>query len=152
MEWSPELSVGFEELNVQHKELLRLLAEVDARFAAVDARGAAIALGALVGAAIRHFAAEEALMERWQYPDRAAHKRAHELFLEDVRALEREEAEDGLTQDVVDWAQGRLPEWISFHMLTNDAPLGRFLALRAARAPSQGQDQVPGRALKPSES
>jgi len=145
MEWSAELSVGFDEVDAQHREFIRLLEEVDARIEAVDERGAAAGLRALVSAVIRHFAAEEAMMERWQYPDRQAHKRSHDLFLQDVLALEREEAEVGLTQEVVDWARGRLPEWISFHMLTNDAPLGRFLASRATGAPAeaQGQGQKP---------
>ena len=130
MEWSAELSVGFDDIDGQHRELIRLLADLDARIESKDARGAADALGALTGAVIRHFAAEEAWMERWQYPERSAHKRAHDLFVQDVLALEHEVAEEGLSQDVVDWARGRLTEWISFHMLTNDAPLGRYLAAR----------------------
>jgi hemerythrin len=143
MEWSAELSAGFGELDAQHRELIRLLGEVDARIEAVDERGAAAALGSLASAVVRHFAAEEAMMERWQYPDRQAHKRSHDLFLQDVLALEREEAEVGLTQEVVDWARSRLPEWISFHMLTNDAPLGRFLAARGLQAPAEAQAQKP---------
>lgn len=143
MEWSAELSVGFGEIDDQHREIVRLLAELDSHIEARDARGAAAALGALASAVIRHFSAEEAMMERWQYPDRQAHKRAHDLFLQDVLALEREEAEDGLTQDVVDWAGGRLPEWISFHMLTNDAPLGRFLAARGMRTPPLAEERKP---------
>ncbi len=143
VEWSPELSVGYGEIDDQHREIVRLLADVDARIEAADARGVAAAIGTLASAVIRHFAAEEALMERWQYADRAAHKRAHDLFLQDVLALEREETEDGLTQEIVDWARGRLPEWISFHMLTNDAPLARFLAGRGSRAETQLQAQKP---------
>ncbi len=143
IEWSAELSVGFDDIDGQHREVVRLLADLDARIESKDARGAASALGALASAVIRHFAAEETMMERWQYPDRSAHKRVHDLFLQDVLALEREEAEDGLTQDVVDWARGRLPEWISFHMLTNDAPLGRFLGARYRGAPVRPPVQKP---------
>jgi hemerythrin len=131
--WSAELSVGSEQLDQHHQEIIRHVVEVQERVEAADDAGAARALSSLAESVVRHFAAEEELMDRWLYPERAAHKGAHLLFVQDLLALVQEQAEAGLTEDVVEWARGRMPEWITFHIQINDAPLGRYLAGRQAR-------------------
>lgn len=140
--WSPELSVGCGELDDQHREIIRTIGEVQDRIGAADSSGAGAALGVLLEAVLRHFSAEESLMERWSYPERTAHKRSHDLFLHDLMALVQEHREDGLTAEVAEWAQGRLPEWFTFHIQANDSPLGRFLASRhgVGRSPRQRSD------------
>ncbi len=128
--WSPELSVGWGDLDDQHREIVRAIGQVQDRIGASDSGGAGTALGVLLDAVLRHFSAEEALMERWSYPERTAHKRSHDLFLHDLMALVQEHREDGITPEIAEWAQGRVPEWFTFHIQTNDTPLGRFLASR----------------------
>ena len=34
----------------------------------------------------------------------------------------------GLSERVNDWVRGRMAEWITFHIRTNDLPLGQYLA------------------------
>jgi len=128
--WSPELSVGWGDLDDQHREIIRAIGEVQDRIGGADSAGAGAALAVLLDAVVRHFSAEEALMERWRYPERNAHKRSHDLFLHDLMALVQEHGEDGLTPEIADWALGRVPEWFTFHIRANDTPLGRFLASR----------------------
>jgi hemerythrin-like metal-binding protein len=137
--WGTELSVGWVGIDEEHRQVLRRLAEVEERIEAGDSPGTGAALSALADAVLRHFVAEEELMDRWLYPERAAHKGAHDLFIQDLLALVQEQAEAGLTDDVVEWARGRMPEWLSFHIETNDAPLGRYLAARQGR-PRQGPE------------
>lgn len=143
--WSAEFSVGWGDLDEQHREIIHALAVVEERIGASDSVGTGAALGGLVDRVVRHFAAEEGLMDRWRYPERAAHKRAHDLFLHDLMALVQEHREDGLTQDVAEWAQARVPDWFTFHIQANDTPLGRYLALRVSGSRERPADEKPPR-------
>lgn len=91
-------------------------------------------LDEFIEGAVRHCAAEEELTERSQYPDRAAHKNAHKLFVRDRGALARELADSGLSAAVDEWTVIRIPEWLAFHIQTNDAALVRHL-LRGSTGP-----------------
>ena len=87
-------------------------------------------------------AAEQALLMATlaAYPDRVAHRTAHDLFLQDLAVSAQEIRASGITPRVLDWACGRLPQWLRFHIETNDRPLARHLervALRRGEAPSQ---------------
>ncbi len=136
-----DLSVGHPEIDAQHRTMLRLVADVHRCIAAEDAAAARQALAALWDETVAHFATEEALMEESAYPERNPHRTAHQLFLEDLKALIREIDQQGITEEVGAWALQRVPEWITFHVETNDAPLGRYLARRsAARLLSGGND------------
>ncbi|HEU4382624.1 MAG TPA: hemerythrin domain-containing protein [Anaeromyxobacteraceae bacterium] len=126
--WGPELHVGWDEIDSQHKEIMVRVADLHDRVEQGDEFGAQVALGALSDIVVLHFATEQDLMERSGYPERSAHRGAHELFLQDLQALAAELDEEGITDDVNDWVRVRMTEWISFHIRTNDLPLGRHLA------------------------
>jgi hemerythrin len=143
-----ELIVGHEEMDAQHRGLVRLLAELERAAGAEDAAAFSTALGRLWDETVGHFATEDALMETCGYPERVPHRTAHHLFLEDVRALLREFEGQGLTEDVASWAVQRLPAWLSFHIETNDAPLARFMLRKQARqmlAAAHGEESPPAR-------
>ena len=132
--WGPELSVGWEEIDAQHREILVRVGDLHDRVEQGDEFAAQAALDALTDTVVLHFATEQDLMDRSRYPDEAAHRRAHELFLQDLRGLSGELDELGLSQRVVDWVRARMTEWITFHIQTNDLPLGRHLARLRQRA------------------
>ncbi len=126
--WGLELHVGWEEIDSQHKEILVRLGDLHDRVEKGDELGAQAALSALSDTMVLHFATEQDLMERSSYPDRAGHASAHDLFLQDLRALSVELEEQGLTPRVGDWVRNRMTEWLTFHIKANDLPLGRHLA------------------------
>jgi hemerythrin len=128
-----ELLVGHEDLDADHEVLVRGFNDVERAVRAGDSARAGAALARTWDDVVAHFASEEAMMDALQYPERVAHRAAHHLFLEDLRALVREHAATGLGEDVAAWAVQRLPEWLAFHIQTNDAPLARFAARIAAR-------------------
>lgn len=134
---STERGIGQGLLDVQHGAIDDSLRELDARAAAGDAAGAGRVLERLWDEVVSHFATEEQLMELHAYPERNAHRSAHQLFLEDLRQLAAELAARGCVEEVVSWARQRLPQWVTFHVETNDHPLVRFLARKASggRAP-----------------
>ena len=131
--WGPDLIVGHQGVDQQHHALVHGIQGMQAKVAAGDSDAFGEALSSLADAFVRHFADEEALMEASRYPDRPAHKGAHDLFLHDVMRMANAAATRGLAADVVAWVQGRLPEWFAFHVRTNDAPLARYLAQWAMR-------------------
>jgi hemerythrin len=128
-----DLLVGHDEIDAQHETLVRRFGDVRQAVGAADSAALGAALARLWDATVGHFATEDALMEELAYPERAAHRAAHQLFLEDLKALLREREGHGVSEEVSSWSLHRLPEWLTFHIQTNDAPLARFIARKNAR-------------------
>ena len=83
MLWDNALDIGVASMNDEHREILDVMNKIyDAR--AQGRQGAAIdVLVAKLGAVCaRHFADEEALMERIGYPGLGSHKHLHAQLLE----------------------------------------------------------------------
>ena len=129
---TPDLTVGHALLDAHHEAMLACISELGRCVEAQDIAGTESALAALWDETVGHFATEDALMEEHGYPESSAHRRAHHLFLQDLRELVREAREHGVTPEVAAWAQERLPDWVKFHVEANDAPLALFIARRTA--------------------
>lgn len=86
--WTPELSVGIDEIDSQHKELVDVLNQLHVAIMERHAtprhaaRDAAEILNRLVDYTRIQFAVEEALMRLLEYPDYEAHKAQHEELVE----------------------------------------------------------------------
>lgn len=127
VDFAPCPSTGWPEIDAQHADLVGRVAELKSCLSARDLAGASAVLTGLIEATVYHCATEDDLMERSLYPERAAHRMAHDFFIQDLYALSGELADCGLSAVVVDWAGVRVPEWLAFHIETNDAPLVRHL-------------------------
>jgi hemerythrin-like metal-binding protein len=127
-----DLRIGHGMLDAHHDAMLARIAELASHVQEEDAAGAAVALAALWDETVSHFAAEDVMMEEHLYPERAAHRSAHHLFLEDLRELMRLVAEVGISAEVGEWALQRLPDWVKFHIQANDAPLAQYALRRTA--------------------
>ncbi len=119
--------LGTPALDAPHADLLRQAGELAAAARDRDDRRAMRLAEALVEATALHFAFENELMERTAYPDRAPHRSAHDLFLQDLSLMAEEIGEAGITPQVLDWATGRLPQWLRYHIDKNDRPLARHV-------------------------
>ncbi|MGA8890951.1 MAG: hemerythrin family protein [Anaeromyxobacteraceae bacterium] len=115
------------DLDAPHADLLARAAELAEAVRARQDRKAATLVDGLLTAAAQHFATEEELMDRTAYPDRVAHRTSHDLFLQDLHGSVREVAVHGVSPRVIEWATGRLQEWLRFHMEQNDRPLAAHL-------------------------
>ena len=127
-----DLRIGHGMLDAHHEGMLARIAELARNVDAADAAGAAGTLAAFWEETVSHFATEDAMMEEHAYPERAAHRSSHHLFLEDLKALMRDVSEHGVSPEVAEWAQQRLPGWVKFHIQANDAPLAQFVLRRTA--------------------
>jgi hemerythrin-like metal-binding protein len=79
IEWSSQYSVGVEMFDDEHKKLIAIINGLHDSFEhGVDRSIAEHALEELVDYTVQHFGHEEEYFEVWNYPDKAAHRIAHE--------------------------------------------------------------------------
>ena len=129
MPWSNEFSVGIQDIDEQHRWLLDCTNELYDQLAVSEPDHARIAslLEGLVDYTVNHFIAEEELLQRFGYPDLAAHKVQHDAFTAQVMALlHRHEAGDVSGVEALDM----LVSWLLGHIMTVDTEYAGFLRER----------------------
>ena len=116
IEWEQDFSVGMAEIDNQHKELLRLLSEVEASIAANKGWSSTHYCILTLQQFIRfHFEFEEALMRLYAFPDYEQHAEEHRQL--SIKAdtiahhsLSVEENDKNIMQFIVD-AQIKVPSF-----------------------------------------
>jgi hemerythrin len=129
--WTPDLSIGVNEIDEQHKEMIARVNELQT--AVREGRGEA-ELGRIIDFAAEyvyfHFNAEEEVMKSSGYPAYDAHKTIHDSFVQDlVRIMKDFEASKNDGELVIRVAKG-LDKWIRDHIKQVDQELGVFLKAR----------------------
>jgi hemerythrin len=85
IEWTPDLKVGVEKVDEQHKKLFQL---IDDFYANIQSKSPMERMEGLISAmkeySVFHFSEEEALMLKAGYADYAVHKRQHDAFIAKV--------------------------------------------------------------------
>ncbi len=82
--WDDSLQTGFEEVDLQHKKLIKIIDDV---YTSVQSPSGEYALQMsknlkrLTDYTSYHFSEEENFMEKYGYPDFAVHKQAHDAFI-----------------------------------------------------------------------
>ncbi|MCP5459653.1 MAG: hemerythrin family protein [Gammaproteobacteria bacterium] len=85
VDWSDELSVGIQEIDEQHKELLNILNELNEGLHGVKRKEVRLnVLNKLVEYTKVHFAVEESLMRILDYPDYEEHKAEHDRLIVEI--------------------------------------------------------------------
>lgn len=143
MRMPPELTLGFEEIDAQHRGILEAMERAAGAARAGDLAGTRAAVAALGDVIMAHFSAEEGFMAESLFPDRGRHKAAHDLFMQDFAQLGRELG-NGLSDLVVQWVATRVPEWVKFHIRVNDSALATYLSSKRYRPAAR-----PARSAKP---
>ena len=75
----------------------------------------------------KHFANEEHLMQKYDFPSYDMHKTAHDMFLLDLEYAMRPWKESGDMKKIINFIF-KTPEWIVLHVNTVDAPTANYLA------------------------
>ena len=124
LQWREEFSVGVEEVDHEHRELIELIRALQLKLHEGADTGEVIdILGEIYAQISAHFALEEKMMRESHYAAYADHKEDHETLLDDLRDIMDEVEDDGvldeprLTDD--------LDRWFSDHFKTHDAKLHR---------------------------
>jgi len=133
-DWSDALLTGVAEIDKQHRILVGMLVEAQAKLTD-DTSGRLLEhiIRDLLAYAIYHFDTEQQLMREYGYgtaePGQAAlHLAQHRLFSEQVVAL-RADARTG-EHGVRDALLRFLKDWLTDHILTTDKRLGQFILSR----------------------
>lgn len=133
MQWSPSLSVGIAEIDAQHKELFGQIQLLHAALSAGRAADQVAPMFDFLETYVReHFAAEEAEMDRMNYPQRRSHKASHAEFIAELQRLRAELDQVGPGPEMAVRLQRRLRDWLVGHIGIMDREFGQFVGRRPA--------------------
>jgi hemerythrin len=118
--WTPDLSVGVNSLDTDHKVLINLINLLDDAIRAGEASTTiSRVLDSLLDYTDYHFAREEALMRAANYPDIDSHVRCHgtlRVQVDDIRNRYRRNPESIHGREVLSF----LKNWLTAHIMGRD--------------------------------
>ena len=124
LQWRDEFSVGIDEVDYEHRELIELIGKLQNEMSAGgDTERILEALGEIYAQISAHFALEEKAMRTMNYIADADHKEDHETLLDDLRDIMDAVEDDGIIEEAQ--LTHDLDRWFSDHFKTHDAKLHR---------------------------
>ena len=130
-QWKEDYLVGQPEIDTQHKKLFQLADQLHAAMTAGKGKDVLLkTLGDLIDYTKRHFAAEEKLMQKANYPEYPAHKVFHDKLTAQVVQFQTEFAA-GKSSVTIQLLQF-LKDWLQHHIGETDRKIAVFLSQRAA--------------------
>lgn len=129
IDWKPEFSVGLDDVDQEHQELIALINELyeSLKREGVTKDHTTEVLGEIHAKIAAHFALEEYIMQQARYARFAAHKADHDQLLGDiVDIMERFEADAYFNYE--DVLSEHLRGWFTVHFRTHDARLHGFFS------------------------
>jgi hemerythrin len=127
-EWTPDMSFGIGEIDVQHRKMVRKINEIsEAIDKSLSHEEIIEAIKYFEAYSEEHFRTEEGYMTMYKYPDYPEHKKTHEMIMKDTAEI-RERFSDGKADAREVYAESRkIAEWFVNHMKTTDTRLAGFL-------------------------
>ena len=125
--WTPDLSVGVDHIDEQHKiwfEKANELFEAGKEGRAKEYINTMIDF--LDEYSKKHFKDEEAYMEKIGYPELDAQKRAHASFVERLAKLKKDYNESGGNITIIINANKMVLDWLINHIRTMDKKIGEY--------------------------
>jgi hemerythrin len=130
--WNNTLSVGIKQIDEQHQLIVKLINNLNE--AMKDGKGKDVLGRILKGLAdytISHFKVEEDYFDRFSYPDRLAHKKAHSEFVTKVDNFKKslENGQLALSVQVMTF----LSDWLFQHIQGVDRKYSNFFAAQGLK-------------------
>jgi hemerythrin len=126
--WTPDLSVGVERIDDQHKIWFEKANEL---FKAGKERRANDYINTMIDFldeyTKKHFKDEEVYMEKIGYPELNAQKKAHASFIKNLAKLKSDYNESGGNVLVIINANKMVLDWLSNHIKTMDKKIGEYV-------------------------
>lgn len=145
--WKEELSVGIEEIDIQHKSIIKMVNELEEFIQTKDINGIKHVLDEAVSYVAAHFTVEETLMSIFNYTDFTEHKEQHKKFADtvvrkkrridtfsDARGPEAEKIALEIAQELHDM----LSKWLVSHILKTDKDYSSFFLKIKEKASNKG--------------
>ncbi|MDP1609824.1 MAG: bacteriohemerythrin [Sulfuritalea sp.] len=124
--WSKILSVGFEEIDEDHRKLIGIFNELNRAVTVGESpEYLATTLEELINCTVWHFSHEERLMFKHRYDQTEEHRAEHRELIEAAHELQEQLLQAG--QHVAEEQIVILERWLTGHILTTDQRLGAFL-------------------------
>jgi len=126
-EWTDELSVGFDEIDDDHRQLLDILNEFQKKIdAGSDSAEIQATFTRLVEYAVWHFAHEETIMRDSGYPGTEKHCLQHRELTDNANDLyaSHMKGDESILEIVIPFVRN----WLTNHIMLEDKQLGRYLA------------------------
>jgi hemerythrin len=126
LNWSDEYSVRIKEIDKEHIKLVELINMLhDGMKAGKGKEVMGKILSELVNYTASHFAHEEKLFDKYQYPDTLVHKKQHKDLVTKVLAYKKDydKGEYLITMDIMNF----LKDWLVKHIAGSDKRYTEFL-------------------------
>jgi len=125
--WGAAYDTGFNVIDCEHRALAEALNRLhQAQQDGADGATISRHLGEIAQHISIHFAHEEQIMSRLNYPRREAHWREHIELLTDMADV-MDEYDDGAYANSPDALEHYLKFWLLSHIMTEDVKLAAFL-------------------------
>ncbi|MDR0877915.1 MAG: hemerythrin family protein [Treponema sp.] len=127
-QWDSSLETGYEKVDNQHKQLIAALNNIIE--ASTSGKGEAEifkTLDFLTGYTIMHFADEEKLQVKYDYPDYLIHKRIHDDFKVTVGELTARLRNEGPSEELVGVVTSAVGSWLLNHIKGDDFRMAAFV-------------------------
>lgn len=126
--WTPDLAVGVEVIDAQHKELFSAVnALVEAIKDGRERDEVAKLMDFLEEYVANHFGIEEIYMRRYTYFGYPAHKAEHTAFINDFYDMREKMAREGVTPGLTENLRRRVVDWLVHHIGHVDKGLGAYI-------------------------
>ena len=128
MEWTENLSVGVEQIDNQHRELIDRINRFYLSMKKGDKKEEILKMLRFMDEYVKiHFADEEKLQIKYNYPGYQAQRAAHQKFIKDIADIEKDIRENGITVASGLVVGSTLSNWLINHISKMDRELGKFL-------------------------
>ena len=131
-QWKDSMSVGIDEIDKQHMQLVSLIDDLyNAMAQGKGQEELNNIFGELFDYAKNHFFTEEKYMFVHQYQGYEAHKKEHEKFIEEVKSYKKafDEGDNKTSIKVANF----LKDWLTNHIMNTDQQYGPYLRERINR-------------------
>lgn len=130
IEWRPELATGVAQIDEQHQKLVEICSRTFNLVKTkddIDHYDEIVALiNELKDYTHYHFSFEEALLEKFNYPELEQHKMEHYLFLKRIDKMDLGAFDKNQTNSLLELLN-MLIDWISSHILDTDMKYAELL-------------------------
>ncbi|MBU8869642.1 MAG: bacteriohemerythrin [Gemmatimonadales bacterium] len=126
IDWTGEFSVGIKSLDEQHQNLVEIINKFDeARRRGKGSKVMGQILNEILGYTQEHFAFEEKLLEKTDFPGRKLHQSQHRQLLQKVERLQH----DFLNEDrrITAETSELFDYWLTSHILKHDKEYSEHL-------------------------
>jgi hemerythrin len=124
--WQPSYSVKVARYDDDHKRLFAMINDLHVAMLAGQGKEKIQQIVKQLGDYTKfHFSAEEAQLEKTNYPELSAHKAEHQLFIKQVQKFEQDIAAGKLNLSVS--VAGFLNDWLANHIKKTDQKYSNYL-------------------------